>query len=207
MIIIFDGPDGVGKTTQINLVADLLNKSGTKTSVVKMPSKAIYPVLTSKKVSPMDKVIALLGDWATFVLDADNSGDTLYLVDRCPLSSIPAYNAQFLSEQEMAETNTWIKIMSEVPCSPDLYLIFDKETPYSTKQYDTFEKSFDVKTINEVYKNMVECKLHYRKPVYSVYTVVMDKNIPDRATAESAEPAVLANGIFNFIKQRITQGV
>ena len=96
LIVCFDGPDGVGKTTQLNLSADSLKSDGYKVFTVKavggMPLTDLLGqalMLNSERPPETDLHIAMAGQYAISpeILNRRDNGE-IVLIDRSPLSII-----------------------------------------------------------------------------------------------------------------------
>ena len=208
MIIVFDGPDGVGKTTQINLVHSALSKKY-NTKIIKMPTESTRKLL-GEDISQKQKLQALLFDWIDFAY-IQTLPDTVYLLDRSPLTSILAYNAQHMNEEEY---NWFIKQCNKYhalphPHSPTMYIIFNRNMPYNSKIYDDFENRFNQKWVAETFMALADGKTYYGKPVYGVYTDIVP--MYDKTTSTTSDThgttdidaITLSHFLTKFLEQKI----
>ena len=96
LVVCFDGPDGVGKTTQLNLAADSLKSDGYKVFTVKavggMPLTDLLGqalMMNVDRPPEADLHIAMAGQYAISpeILKRRQAGE-IVLIDRSPLSII-----------------------------------------------------------------------------------------------------------------------
>jgi dTMP kinase len=97
-VIALDGPDGVGKTTQLNLLRDFLGAKGKKIHVTRASGGSpIGEMLRSVSLSSLPRptetdTFISLAMFAALADDVKNHSDEVILIDRSPLAMV-AYNA------------------------------------------------------------------------------------------------------------------
>lgn len=129
LIVYFDGPDGVGKTTQLNMAAEQLRAAGHEVYVTRALggnsiSDALSQAMMSAQTRPpeTDLYIALAAQYAALqdIESRRNSGQIVF-IDRSPLSIIAyqVFAGGIDSEKGYHEAS---ELLAKV--NPDLILIF-----------------------------------------------------------------------------------
>ena len=123
MYIVFEGIDGAGKSTQIQLLKEWLEANGLEVETVVEPTgsdvgKLIRKILTQPNATEdtMQKTLGLLfaADRLILMDKINNAGNKVILSDRSFISSL-AYQ----------EPQDWIKEINKFACEPDLLLLID----------------------------------------------------------------------------------
>ncbi len=109
LYIVVEGPDGVGKTTAVDKLYELLSASGRRVIRTRHPGQtetgaAIRQICRSNKMSPLSEQLLMMADHIEFLskLRIDIDSGAIVLADRCNLISGLAYGlANGLSLQEL----------------------------------------------------------------------------------------------------------
>ena len=158
MYIVFEGIDGAGKSTQIQLLKEWLEANGfivetlvepTDSEVGQLIRKVLQrPDATSEKIQ---KTLGLLfAADRLLIMDKLNDDSKIFLSDRSFISS--------LAYQEPAD---WITELNKYAKEPDLLLLLDLDVKTSvarTSGEDTFENEEFLTNVKDNYLKLVE---HY----------------------------------------------
>lgn len=162
-IITFEGPDGVGKSTQIRILKDKLEDEGYKVYVVHFPrydtpiGKLILSILKGESEMPAFRSMQMLYvadqlDFTSQISELKKSGYDYILLDRFDLSTIVYYCSKFNDECLLDLVKGWQKGLVE----PDLTIVLINNEIISekglNKDLDVFEKDDDfMRTIKKMY--------------------------------------------------------
>jgi len=156
MYIVFEGIDGAGKSTQIQMLKEWLEDNGFRVETLVEPTDSEVGKLIRKVLQRPDattdrvqKTLGLLFA-ADRMLIMDKLGDEskIFISDRSFISS--------LAYQEPAE---WIEVLNKYAKKPDLLLLLDldvKKSVARTSGKDTFEDEKFLTGVKENYLNLVE---------------------------------------------------
>ena len=156
MYIVFEGIDGAGKSTQIQLLKEWLEANGfivetlvepTDSEVGQLIRKVLQrPDATSEKIQ---KTLGLLfAADRLLIMDKLNDDSKIFLSDRSFISS--------LAYQEPAD---WITELNKYAKEPDLLLLLDLDVKTSvarTSGEDTFENEEFLTNVKDNYLKLVE---------------------------------------------------
>ena len=156
MYIVFEGIDGAGKSTQIQLLKEWLEANGFNVETLVEPTdsevgKLIRTILqrpdaTSDKVQ---KTLALLfAADRMLIMDKLSDDSKIIISDRSFISS--------LTYQQPAE---WIEVLNKYAKKPDLLILLDldvKKSVARTSGEDTFENEEFLTNVRANYLNLVE---------------------------------------------------
>ena len=172
-LIIFDGPDGAGKTTQMKSAENFLKDKGFKVLVTKEPGSPHIPAnvelrriaLHNEQISAFERELVFMGDAAIhwvymnkWLLEYD-----YVICDRGMYSHIVYQNASLahglLSSRQYKMVS---KMIPECVIKPDHAIIFDVDFNVALKRIkdrggeDVIEKLGEgfMKTVNEEYKKI-----------------------------------------------------
>lgn len=155
MYIVFEGIDGAGKSTQIQLLKEWLQANGFKVETVVEPTdspvgKLIREILQRPDATQetVQKTLGLLfAADRMLIMDKLNDESKIIISDRSFISS--------LAYQEPAE---WIKELNRYVKTPDLLLLLDldvKKSVARTSGEDTFENEEFLIQVKENYLNLI----------------------------------------------------
>ena len=156
MYIVFDGIDGAGKSTQINLLKEWLEANGFRVETLVEPTdsevgKLIRRILQRSDATEdrVQKTLGLLfAADRMLIMDKLNDESKVIISDRSFISS--------LAYQEPAE---WIEVLNKYAKKPDLLILLDldiKKSVARTSGEDTFENEEFLTNVRANYLNLVE---------------------------------------------------
>ena len=160
MYIVFEGIDGAGKSTQIQLLKEWLEANGfrVETLVEQTDSKVgklIREILQSPDATSdrVQKTLGLLfAADRMFIMDKLEDESKIFISDRSFISS--------LAYQEPAE---WIEVLNRYAKKPDLLILLDldvKKSVARTSGEDTFENAEFLTGVKENYLKLAENYTH-----------------------------------------------
>ncbi|MEE0902215.1 MAG: dTMP kinase [Methanobrevibacter sp.] len=156
MYIVFEGIDGAGKSTQINMLKEWLEANGFRVETLVEPTDSEVGKLIRKILQRPDatterlqKVLGLLfAADRMMIMDKLEDESKIFISDRSFISS--------LAYQEPAE---WIEVLNRYAKKPDLLILLDldvKKSVARTSGKDTFEDEEFLTGVKENYLNLVE---------------------------------------------------
>lgn len=156
MYIVFEGIDGAGKSTQIQMLKDWLEANGFRVETLVEPTDSEVGKLIRKILQRPDatterlqKTLALLfAADRMFIMDKLEDESKIFISDRSFISS--------LAYQEPAE---WVEILNRYAKKPDLLILLDldvKKSVARTSGEDTFENEEFLARVKENYLKLVE---------------------------------------------------
>ena len=156
MYIVFEGIDGAGKSTQINLLKEWLEANGFRVETLVEPTdsevgKLIRRILQRPDATEdrVQKTLGLLfAADRMLIMDKLNDESKVIISDRSFISS--------LAYQEPAE---WIEVLNKYAKKPDLLILLDldvKKSVARTSGEDTFENEEFLTNVRANYLNLVE---------------------------------------------------
>ncbi|MBR2557067.1 MAG: dTMP kinase [Methanobrevibacter sp.] len=151
MYIVFEGIDGAGKSTQIQLLKEWLEANGFRVETFVEPTDSkvgnlIREILQhpDAQTDNVQKTLALLfAADRMFIMDKLNDDSKIIISDRSFISS--------LAYQEPAE---WVEVLNRYAKKPDLLLLLDLDVKTSvarTSGKDTFENEEFLTGVKENY--------------------------------------------------------
>ncbi len=160
MYIVFEGIDGAGKSTQINLLKEWLEANGFRVETLVEPTdsevgKLIRRILQRPDATEdrVQKTLGLLfAADRMLIMDKLNDESKVIISDRSFISS--------LAYQEPAE---WIEVLNKYAKKPDLLILLDldvKKSVARTSGEDTFENEEFLTNVRANYLNLVEGYTH-----------------------------------------------
>lgn len=153
MYIVFEGIDGAGKSTQIQLLKGWFEENGLPVETIVEPTdsaigRLIREYLTNEYASSKQDMLGLLFAADRLVLmDKIKNSDKIILSDRSFISSL-AYQ----------EPYDWIKIINKYALEPDLVILIDVDVEKSVNRCsgeDEFENVEFLKNVRENYLNII----------------------------------------------------
>ena len=156
MYIVFEGIDGTGKTTQIQLLKEWLEANGFEVETMVEPTdsevgKLIRRILQRPDANDEDvqRVLALLfAADRMFIMDKLNDDSKIIISDRSFISS--------LAYQEPIE---WVEEINKYAKRPDLLILLDldvKKSVARTSGKDTFENEEFLTGVRDNYLDLVK---------------------------------------------------
>jgi dTMP kinase len=160
MYIVFEGIDGAGKSTQIQLLKEWLEANGFRVETLVEPTDSKvgnlireilqHPDATTDRVQ---KTLGLLfAADRMFIMDKLEDESKIFISDRSFISS--------LAYQEPAE---WIEVLNKYAKKPDLLLLLDLDVKKSVARAsgeDTFENEEFLTKVKDNYLRIVENYTH-----------------------------------------------
>jgi dTMP kinase len=165
MYIVFEGIDGAGKTTQIDLLKNWLVDSGFEVETIVEPSdgevgKLIRKILQEKRASSeiTQKELGLLF-----------AADRLEIMDKISelkyTNKIIISDRSFYSSLVYQEPQEWIKQINKFALFPDIVLLLDLDLKTSVSrsdQTDEFENEEFLKEVKEKYLELAGSNSNFK---------------------------------------------
>lgn len=153
MYIVFEGIDGAGKSTQIQLLKEWLEENGLEVELLVEPTdskvgKLIRELLTydNATTEDMQKTLGLLfAADRMLIMDKLNDENKIIISDRSFISSL-AYQ----------EPKDWINEINKYAKKPDLVLLLDLDVATSVKRCDGEDSFENEEFLNRVKENYFE---------------------------------------------------
>ena len=220
-LIVIEGLDGAGKSTQIRLLADYLNKKGIKNSYLHFPrmdspffGEMIARFLRGElgDVNQVDPyVVALL--YACDRMDASKmistwleNGETVIL-DRYVYSNVGFQCAKLNNEDEQARLRKWIVDLEfeyyKIP-RPDLNLFLDVPFQFTIERL-TENRNGDDRDYLKGKEDIHEKDLSFQERVRQIYLKQdgFDSCFKVVNCYDSANKVLKPNEIFNLIREQV----
>ena len=156
MYIVFEGIDGAGKSSQIQLLKEWLEENGLEVELLVEPTdskvgKLIRELLTydNATTETMQKTLGLLfAADRMLIMDKLNDKNKVIISDRSFISSL-AYQ----------EPKEWINEINKYAKKPDLVLLLDLDVATSVKRCegeDSFENEEFLNKVKETYLDVIK---------------------------------------------------
>ena len=153
MYIVFEGIDGAGKSTQIQLLKEWLEENGLNVELLVEPTdskvgKLIRELLTydNATTEDMQKTLGLLfAADRMLIMDKLNDENKVIISDRSFISSL-AYQ----------EPKEWINEINKYAKKPDLVLLLDLDVATSVKRCDGEDSFENEEFLNKVKENYLD---------------------------------------------------
>ena len=153
MYIVFEGIDGAGKSTQIQLLKEWLEENGLNVELLVEPTdskvgKLIRELLTydNATTEDMQKTLGLLfAADRMLIMDKLNDENKIIISDRSFISSL-AYQ----------EPKDWINEINKYAKKPDLVLLLDLDVATSVKRCDGEDSFENEEFLNKVKENYLD---------------------------------------------------
>ena len=160
MYIVFEGIDGVGKSTQIQMLAEWLENNGFRVETLVEPTDSEVGKLIRRILQHPDaqsdkfqKILALLfAADRMMIMDKLEDKSKIFISDRSFISS--------LAYQEPAE---WVETLNRYAKKPDLLILLDldaKKSVARTSGEDTFENVNYLTDVRQNYLKLAENYTH-----------------------------------------------
>lgn len=159
MLIVFEGIDGSGKTTQAKILARRLNNQGLKASYSKEPTEGVIgrfirqEVLTNGQITD-PRAVALLyaADRSTHLNSVVFSDDVINIFDRFYYSSVAYQGA-------LGVPIDYILMVNSFAPKPDLVFLMDIDPTLGLKRLNRFDRFENIETlikVREIYLNLAK---------------------------------------------------
>ena len=156
MYIVFEGIDGAGKTTQIQMLAEWLEANGFRVETLREPTDSkvgdlIHEILQQPdaQTEEVQRILGLLF-----------AADRLFIMDRLENDSkIIISDRSFLSSLVYQDDADWIEILNRYAKRPDLLILLDLDAKTSvarTSGEDTFENEELLTEVRQKYLDLSE---------------------------------------------------
>ena len=156
MYIVFEGIDGAGKSTQIQMLKDWLDANGFRVETVVEPTESkigdlIHEILQQPDAQSdnVQNVLALLF-----------AADRLMLMDKLgDESKIIISDRSFISSLAYQNNAEWVEVLNKYAKKPDLLILLDLDAKTSvarTSGEDTFENEELLSEVREKYLKLAE---------------------------------------------------
>lgn len=153
MYIVFEGIDGAGKSSQIQLLKEWLEENGLEVELLIEPTdskvgKLIRELLTydNATTEDMQKILGLLfAADRMLIMDKLNDENKIIISDRSFISSL-AYQ----------EPKDWINEINKYAKKPDLVLLLDLDVATSVKRCDGEDSFENEEFLNKVKENYLD---------------------------------------------------
>ena len=156
MYIVFEGIDGAGKSTQIQLLKEWLEANGFRVETMVEPTDSEVGKLIRKILQRPDATTDRIQKTLGLLFAADR----MLIMDKLEdESKIIISDRSFISSLAYQDPAEWIEILNRYAKKPDLLLLLDldvKKSVARTSGEDTFENEEFLATVKENYLNLVE---------------------------------------------------
>ena len=156
MYIVFEGIDGAGKSTQIQMLKEWLEANGFRVETMVEPTDSEVGKLIRKILQRPDATTDRIQKTLGLLFAADRMLIMDELEDE---SKIIISDRSFISSLAYQDPAEWIEILNRYAKKPDLLLLLDldvKKSVARTSGEDTFENEEFLATVKENYLNLVE---------------------------------------------------
>ena len=156
MYIVFEGIDGAGKTTQIQMLKEWLEANGFRVETVVEPTESevgnlIHRILKhpDAQTEKFQNILALLF-----------AADRMFLMDELEdKSKIIISDRSFISSLAYQDNSEWVEVLNKYAKRPDLLILLDLDVNTSvsrTSKEDTFENEAFLTKVRENYLNFAK---------------------------------------------------
>ncbi|MBQ2637419.1 MAG: dTMP kinase [Methanobrevibacter sp.] len=156
MYIVFEGIDGAGKSTQIQMLKEWLEANGFKVETLVEPTDSEVGKLIRKILQRPDAQT----DRVQKTLGLLFAADRMLIMDKLEdESKIIISDRSFISSLAYQEPADWIGVLNKYAKKPDLLILLDLDVKTSvsrTSGEDTFENEEFLIKVRENYLNLVE---------------------------------------------------
>ena len=152
MYIVFEGIDGAGKSTQINLLKDWLEQNGFEVATVVEPTASDRIQKTLGLLFAADRML---------IMDKLNDDSKVILSDRSFISS--------LAYQEPAE---WIEQINKYAKEPDLVLLLDVDVKTSVNRCSKEDEFENEEFLSKVKANYLDLISNFNHEIIDASTGV-----------------------------------
>ena len=156
MYIVFEGIDGAGKSTQIQMLKEWLEANGFRVDTLVEPTDSEVGKLIREILQRPDATTERLQKTLALLFAADR----MLIMDRLEdKSKIIISDRSFISSLAYQEPAEWIEVLNRYAKKPDLLLLLDldvKKSVARTSGGDTFENETFLAGVKENYLKLAE---------------------------------------------------
>ena len=156
MYIVFEGIDGAGKSTQIQMLKEWLEDNGFKVETLVEPTDSEVGKLIRKLLQRPDATTERLQKTLALLFAADR----MLIMDRLEdESKIVISDRSFISSLAYQDPAEWVEVLNRYAKKPDLLLLLDldvKKSVARTSGKDTFEDEEFLAGVKENYLKLAE---------------------------------------------------
>ena len=156
MYIVFEGIDGAGKSTQIQMLKEWLEANGFRVDTLVEPTDSEVGKLIRKILQRPDATSERLQKTLALLFAADR----MLIMDRLEdESKIIISDRSFISSLAYQKPAEWVEILNKYAKKPDLLLLLDLDVAKSvarTSGKDTFENETFLTGVKENYLKLAE---------------------------------------------------
>ena len=149
MYIIFEGIDGAGKSTQIEIIKKWLEDNGLEVETVVEPTDSEIGILIREILATTDKMQKTLGLLFAadrmLIMDKLEDDKKIFLSDR-----------SFISSLVYQEPKEWINSLNKYVKKPDLVLLLDVDLENSVSRFSGQDKFENKEFLTKVRKNYLD---------------------------------------------------
>lgn len=153
MYIIFEGIDGAGKSTQIEIIKEWLEDNGFEVEIVVEPTNSDVGVLIREilkkpdaTTDKMQKILGLLfAADRMLIMDKLNDDKKIFLSDR-----------SFISSLVYQEPQDWISSLNKYVKKPNLVILLDVDLENSVSRFSGEDKFENKEFLTKVRKNYLD---------------------------------------------------
>ncbi len=156
MYIVFEGIDGAGKTTQIQMLKEWLEDNGFRVETLVEPTDSEVGTLIREVLKRPDANTDEVQNMLALLFAADRLSIMDKLEDE---SKIIISDRSFISSLAYQNDYDWIKVLNKHAKKPDLVLLLDldvKKSVARTSTGDTFEDEEFLTGVRQKYLEIVE---------------------------------------------------
>lgn len=156
MYIVFEGIDGAGKSTQIQMLKEWLEANGFRVDTLVEPTDSEVGKLIRKILQRPDATSERLQKTLALLFAADR----MLIMDRLEdESKIIISDRSFISSLAYQKPAEWVEILNKYAKKPDLWILLDLDVAKSvarTSGKDTFENEEFLTGVKENYLKLAE---------------------------------------------------
>ncbi len=156
MYIVFEGIDGAGKSTQIQMLKEWLEANGFRVDTLVEPTDSEVGKLIRKILQRPDATSERLQKTLALLFAADR----MLIMDRLEdESKIIISDRSFISSLAYQKPAEWVEILNKYAKKPDLWILLDLDVAKSvarTSGEDTFENEEFLTGVKENYLKLAE---------------------------------------------------
>ncbi|MDO5860567.1 dTMP kinase [Methanobrevibacter sp.] len=156
MYIVFEGIDGAGKTTQIQLLKEWLEDNGFRVETLVEPTDSEVGKLIRRILQRQDATTDVVQKTLGLLFAADRM---LIMDELSDESKIIISDRSFISSLAYQEPADWIEVLNRYAKKPDLLILLDldvKKSVARTSGEDTFENEEFLTKVKDNYLNLVK---------------------------------------------------
>lgn len=156
MYIVFEGIDGAGKSTQIQMLKEWLEANGFRVDTLVEPTDSEVGKLIREILQRPDATTERLQKTLALLFAADR----MLIMDRLEdKSKIIISDRSFISSLAYQEPAEWVEVLNRYAKKPDLIILLDLDVAKSvarTSGKDTFENEEFLTGVKENYLNLAK---------------------------------------------------